>query len=54
MMDLLKELALLKQLDEKSEQEAGSSLPTAEFELRQHRRREITNQIKTLAEPASE
>ena len=54
MMDLLKELALLKQLDEKSESEAGSSLQTSEFELRQDRRREITKQIKTLAEPASE
>jgi hypothetical protein len=54
MMDLLKELALLKQLDEKFEREAGSSLEISEFELRQDRRREIANQIKTLAEPASE
>jgi len=54
MMDLLKELALLKQLDKKSESEAGSSLQTPEFELRRPRRREITNQIKTLAEPSSE
>ncbi|MFZ0420960.1 MAG: hypothetical protein WAM04_22865 [Candidatus Sulfotelmatobacter sp.] len=54
MMDLLKELALLKQLDKKSEREAGSNLEISEFELRRDRRREITNQIKTLAEPANE
>jgi hypothetical protein len=53
-MDLLKELALLKQLDEKFEREAGSSLEISEFELRQDRQREIANQIKALAEPASE
>jgi hypothetical protein len=50
MMDLLKELALLKQLDEKSERGEGEALDISEFEVRQKRRREITDQIKALGE----
>jgi hypothetical protein len=45
MMDLLKELALLK------EQDTGDS---DEFQLREKRRREITEQIKALGESQSE
>lgn len=57
MMDLLKELALLKKLDVKSENAAPSSLvevselEISEFEHRKNRRQEITGQIKALAEP---
>jgi hypothetical protein len=48
MMGLLKELALLKDLDERYEKEPTSKSGNSEFEDRQNRRREITNQIKTL------
>jgi hypothetical protein len=51
MMDLLKELALLKQLDEKHETGAGLEVDIAELESRQNRRREITEQIKVLGGP---
>ena len=51
MMVLLKELAMLKQLDEKLETVRGSDVDTAELESRQNRRREITEQIKALGEP---
>jgi hypothetical protein len=46
MMELLKELVLLKELDRK-EGESGQSI---EFQERQKRRDEIANQIKALAE----
>jgi hypothetical protein len=52
MMELLKELALLKKLDEK-ESEAASDVDIAELESRENRRREITEQIKALGEAAS-
>ncbi len=51
MMDLLKELAMLKELDQKHESGEASELETAECEVRKNRRREITEQIKGLAEP---
>jgi hypothetical protein len=51
MMDLLKELVLLKELDEKHETGTGSGVDTAELESRKDRRREITEQIKALAGP---
>jgi hypothetical protein len=52
MMQLLKELALLKKLDEK-ESEAVSDVDIAELESRENRRREIGEQIKALGEAAS-
>jgi hypothetical protein len=48
MMDLLKELALLKQLDETYETGSKAESDTVEFERRQKRRCEIGDQIKTL------
>ncbi len=51
MMDLLRELALLKQLDEKHETGVGSDVDTAELESRKNRRREICEQIKALGGP---
>lgn len=51
MMVLLKELAVLKELDEKHESETGSDVDNAELESRQNRRREITEQIKALGGP---
>ena len=53
MMSLLKELALLKELDEKSGPKSKSGDEVGEFEARQNRRREITDQIKALGETAS-
>lgn len=53
MMDLLKELALLKKLDEKHEAGGGSDVDRAELESRQNRRREIAEQIKALGGPAA-
>jgi hypothetical protein len=51
MLDLLKELALLKELDEKSRE---SAVPDpGESDVRERRRREICEQIKALAEPLS-
>ena len=50
MMGLLKELALLKQLDEQTEANSTSDLRTSESEARRIRREEITGQIKTLGE----
>jgi tagatose-1,6-bisphosphate aldolase non-catalytic subunit AgaZ/GatZ len=52
MMNLLKELALLKELDGKSQTEPKSETEVREFEVRQNRREEITNQIKELGETA--
>ena len=51
MMDLLKELALLKELDEKHEAGSGSDLEIAELESRKKRRHEISEQIKSLGGP---
>lgn len=51
MMDLLKELALLKQLDENQTSGEGSDLEIAERESREKRRREISEQIKSLGGP---
>ncbi|MGA8617887.1 MAG: hypothetical protein WB660_05125 [Candidatus Sulfotelmatobacter sp.] len=51
MMELLKELVLLKELDQKYEGGAASDTEIAECEVRKNRRREITEQIKALAEP---
>ncbi len=52
MLELLKELALLKELDEKQPGQLRSDAGNAELEGRQRRRREISNQIKALAEPS--
>jgi hypothetical protein len=52
MMNLLKELALLKELDEKSDQKSKSEKQGTEFEARQNRRQEIADQIKALGETA--
>ncbi len=52
MMNLLKELALLKELDEKSAQKSKSEKQGNEFEARQNRRQEIADQIKALGETA--
>jgi hypothetical protein len=51
MMDLLKELAMLKELDRN--EEAGLASEATEHELRKQRRREIADQIKALAETAT-
>ena len=48
MLGLLKELAMLKELDENYEKEPTSKSGNSEFEDRQHRRQEISNQIKNL------
>jgi hypothetical protein len=48
MMDLLKELAMLKALDERHETGSESGADTAELESRKNRRREIGEQIRTL------
>jgi hypothetical protein len=52
MMDLLKEMALLKQLDEDYEKAQKSYSENHEFDARKIRRREIGEQMKALAEPA--
>jgi hypothetical protein len=51
MMNLLKELALLKEMDEKHETGLGSGIDTAELESRKNRRQEICEQIKALGGP---
>ena len=53
MMDLLQELALIKELDQQHEIGLRSKVEIAEFERRQDRRVEIGGQIKALAEPAA-
>lgn len=53
MMDLLKELSLLKDLDQQYEGRGKTEREIAEFEERQTRRRQITDQIKALGEPAN-
>ena len=50
MMDLLQELALLKDLDKDDERGFRSDVQAAEFESRQRRRQEIGDQIKALGE----
>ena len=52
MMDLLKELALLKKLDEKKASGEVSDVDIVELQSRENRRREITEQIKALGEAA--
>jgi hypothetical protein len=52
MMNLLKELAALKELDEKSETQPTSETEASEAAARQNRRKAITNQIKALGETA--
>jgi hypothetical protein len=49
MMDLLKELALLKELD--GRHETGSPVDTTELESRKSQRQEICEQIKVLGGP---
>jgi hypothetical protein len=51
MMDLLKELAMLKELDEKHETGSGSDVGTSELESRKKRRHEVCEQIKALGGP---
>jgi hypothetical protein len=53
MMDLLKELVLLKDLDQKYDEGSRTKREIAQFEERQTRRQQITDQIKALAEPAN-
>jgi hypothetical protein len=49
MMDLLQELALLKELDDKdAEKRSGSDVQAAELDSRKLRRQEIGAQIKAL------
>jgi hypothetical protein len=48
MIDLLKELALLKEMDEKHESGMGSDIHAADLESRNKRRHEICEQIKAL------
>ena len=50
MMDLLQELALLKELDKDDEKGLASDLQAAESDSRQRRRQEIGDQIKALGE----
>ena len=51
MMDLLKELAMLKELDRNDK--PGPASEVTESELRKQRRREIADRIKALGEPAT-
>jgi hypothetical protein len=50
MMDLLQELALLKELDKDDEKGLGSHVQAAEVDTRKRRRQEIGDQIKALGE----
>jgi hypothetical protein len=49
MLDLLKELTLIKELDQQYENVPRSGVEVVEFESRQNRRREISHQMKALA-----
>ena len=49
-MNLLQELALLKQLDKTYDTGPKVESDNVEFERRQRRRQEIADQIKTLGE----
>jgi hypothetical protein len=50
MLDLLKELKLIKELDQQYEKGSRSRVEVVEFESRENRRREISDQMKALAE----
>jgi hypothetical protein len=50
MLDLLKELTLIKELDQQYEKGPRSGVGGVEFESRENRRREISDQMKALAE----
>jgi hypothetical protein len=50
MMDLLQELALLKELDRSDERGPESNMQKTELDRRERRRREIGDQIKALGE----
>jgi hypothetical protein len=52
MMDLLKELALIKELDKQHDAGSRTELEVTEFEARQLRRQAIATEIKTLALPS--
>jgi len=52
MMDLLKEMALLKQLDDDYENGLKSSSENIDLGTRKNRRLEIAAQMKALAAPA--
>jgi hypothetical protein len=47
-LSLLQELSLPKKMDAENKQALNSELEMAEFERRQARRREISDQIKSL------
>ena len=51
LLNPLQELALLKELDKQDVEQTKSESDIAEFEGRQTRRREISDQIRALAEP---
>ena len=53
MMDLLQELALLKEFDKDDKKGLASNLQAADFDSRQRRRQEIGDQIKALGESTS-
>jgi hypothetical protein len=50
MMDLLQELALLKELDKDHKEASKSDVQAAESDSRKRRRQEIGDQIKALGE----
>jgi hypothetical protein len=50
MLDLLKELTLIKVLDQQYEKGPRSGVEVVEFESRENRRREISGQMKALAQ----
>jgi hypothetical protein len=52
MLDLLKELALLKQLDEHHLGSPTSELGNAEYDARRLRRKEISDRIRALGKPS--
>jgi hypothetical protein len=54
MLNLLKELASIKKLDEKHLEFPESNPGSVEYGARQLRRREITDQIRTLGSTAKE
>ncbi|MFZ0293459.1 MAG: hypothetical protein WAL52_07620 [Candidatus Sulfotelmatobacter sp.] len=53
MMDLLQELALLKELDKDHKEGSKSDVQAAELNSRKRRRQEIGDQIKALGESTS-
>jgi hypothetical protein len=50
MLAMLKELRLIKELDQQYEKGPRSGVEVVEFESRENRRREISDQMKALAE----